>query len=62
MVAFKVKGTFLILAVIAILGAVLTAVALPETKEMSLREVALEDKYIEEEKMSVPASAVSHKA
>jgi hypothetical protein len=62
MVAFKVKGTFLILAVIAILGAILTTVALPETKEMSLREVAQEDKYLDEDKISVPDSAIPHKA
>ena len=62
MVAFKVKGTFLILAVIAILGAILTTFALPETKEMSLREVGQEDKYIEDDKISVAASAATHKA
>lgn len=62
MVAFKVKGTFLILAVISILGAILTTFALPETKEMSLREVGQEDKYIEDDKISVAASAATHKA
>jgi len=62
MVAFKVQGTFMILAVIAFLGAVLTAVALPEPKEVSLREVSEEDKYIAEDKLSVSVDASHSKA
>ena len=43
-----VKGTFMVLVVISFLGAILAAFALPETKEMSLRDVAEEEKYVEE--------------
>jgi MFS family permease len=48
MVAIKIQGTFMVLVVISFLGAILTAFALPETKEMSLRDVAEEEKYVEE--------------
>ena len=48
MVTIKVQGTFMVLVVISFLGAILTAFALPETKEMSLRDVAEEEKYVEE--------------
>lgn len=48
MVAIKVQGTFMVLVIISFLGAILTAFALPETKEMSLRDVAEEERYVEE--------------
>ena len=48
MVTIKVQGTFMVLVVISFLGAILTAFALPETKEMSLRDAAEEEKYVEE--------------
>ena len=46
MVAIKVQGTFMVLVIISFLGAILTAFTLPETKEMSLRDVAEEEKYV----------------
>ncbi len=55
--AIKVQGTFMVLVVISILGAVLTAFALPEPKEMSLRDVAEENKYAGDE-----GRVISHKA
>jgi len=41
---------------------VLTVVALPEPKEVSLREVSEEDKYIAEDKLSVSVDASHSKA
>ena len=48
MVAIKVQGTFMVLVIISLLGAILTVFTLPKTKEMSLRDVAEEEKYVEE--------------
>lgn len=46
MMTIKVQGTFMVLVIISFLGAILTAFALPETKEQSLRVVSEEEKYI----------------
>ena len=48
MVAIKVQGTFMVLVIISFLGAILTVFTLPETKEMSLRDAAEEEKYVDE--------------
>jgi MFS family permease len=47
MAAIKVQGTFMVLVIISFIGAILTAFALPETKEVSLSKVSEEDKYEE---------------
>ena len=49
MVAIKVQGTFMVLVVVSLLGAILTVFTLPEPKEMSLRDIAGEEKYVEED-------------
>ncbi len=57
MIAIKVQGTFMVLVIISILGAILTAFALPEPKEQSLRAVSEEEKYAEADNSAVPHKA-----
>ena len=57
MIAIKVQGTFMVLVIISILGAILTAFALPETKEQSLRVVNEEEKSAEADNSAVPHKA-----
>lgn len=57
MIALKVQGTFMVLVIISILGAILTAFALPEPKGQSLRVVSEEEKYAEEGNSAVPRKA-----
>ncbi|MDA8273591.1 MAG: MFS transporter [Deltaproteobacteria bacterium] len=57
MIAIKVQGTFMVLVIVSILGAILTAFALPETKEQSLRVVSEEEKYAEADNLAVPHKA-----
>ena len=57
MIAIKVQGTFMVLAIIAILGAILTTFALPESKEQSLRVIGEEEKYAEADNSAVPHKA-----
>ncbi|MHB1665760.1 MAG: MFS transporter [bacterium] len=44
----KIQGTFLVLAVISVLGAVLTLATLPETKNVSLAAVSEENQFVDE--------------
>jgi MFS family permease len=46
--SIKIQGTFLVLAIISVLGAILTAIALPETKEESLHIISQEHRYLED--------------
>ncbi len=49
----KIQGTFLVLAVISVLGAILTLVALPETKNVSLATVSEENQFVDEDSESL---------
>ncbi|MHB1679504.1 MAG: MFS transporter [bacterium] len=44
----KIQGTFLVLAVISVLGAILTITTLPETKNVSLATVSEENQFVDE--------------
>ncbi len=57
MMTIKVQGTFMVLVIISFLGAILTAFALPEPKEQSLRAVSEEEKYAEADNSAVPHKA-----
>ncbi len=57
MMTIKVQGTFMVLVIISFLGAILTAFALPEPKEQSLRAVSEEEKYAEADNSVVPHKA-----
>ncbi|MCL4497670.1 MAG: MFS transporter [Deltaproteobacteria bacterium] len=57
MLTIKVQGTFMVLVIISFLGAILTAFALPEPKEQSLRVVSEEEKYAEADNSAVPHKA-----
>lgn len=57
MAAIKIQGTFMVLVIVSFLGAILTAFALPETKEQSLRVVGEEEKYAEGDNYAVSEKA-----
>ncbi len=45
----KIQGTFLVLAIISVVGAILTLVALPETKNVSLATVSEENQFVKDD-------------
>ena len=45
----KIQGTFLVLAIISVIGAILTLVTLPETKNVSLATVSEENQFVKDD-------------
>ncbi|MHB1645142.1 MAG: MFS transporter [bacterium] len=48
LMTIKIQGTFLVLAIISVMGAILTIATLPETKNVSLATVSEENQFVDE--------------
>ncbi len=53
LMTIKIQGTFLVLAVISVMGAILTIATLPETKNVSLATVSEENQFVDEDSESL---------